>query len=172
MLRPQGLLVSIRLAIARADLEILADGPYAELARVLSISSSEAHAAVRRSTNAGLLNADRRPNLAALLEFLIHGVRYAFPPKRGKLSRGIPTAHGAPPLSTLIDSSGEPPPVWPDPEGDARGESFEPLYRSVPKAARRDPRLYEILCLVDALRGGRARERALAEQLLRERIAP
>lgn len=122
--------------------------------------------------NAGLLHADREPNRAALLEFLTHGIKYAFPAKRGNLTRGMPTAHGAPPLAALIDSGGEPLPVWPDPEGEVRGESFEPLYRSAPKAARRDPQLYEILCLVDAIRGGRARERTLAEKLLRERLAP
>jgi hypothetical protein len=171
ILRAQDLLASIKLAIVADDLEILADGKYADLAAELALSPSEAHAAVRRSKFAGLLNHDRRVNRAALLEFLIHGVKYAFPAKPGKLTRGMPTAHGAPPLAALIDSGGELPPVWPDPEGEARGESFEPLYRSVPKAARRDSRLYEILCLVDAIRGGRARERALAEQLLRERLA-
>lgn len=32
----------------------------------------------------------------------------------------------------------EPAPVWPDPEGPERGQAFSPLYRSVPKAARKD----------------------------------
>ncbi|MCC7172374.1 MAG: hypothetical protein IT459_18150 [Planctomycetes bacterium] len=80
------------------------------------------------------------------------------------------TAHAAAPLRDLIDAGTDPPPVWPDPEGTDRGEALEPLYRSVPAVARRDPKLYEILCLVDAIRAGRARERALAEKLLRERI--
>ena len=43
---------------------------------------------------------------------------------------------------------------------------LEPLYKTVPIAARRDPRLYEILALLDALRDGRARERRLAEEHL------
>lgn len=41
---------------------------------------------------------------------------------------------------------------------------FEPLCKSVPKAPRRDPVLYEPLALVDALRDGRARERRIAER--------
>jgi hypothetical protein len=48
-----------------------------------------------------------------------------------------------------------------------RGESFAPLYRSVPKAARKDPKLYEALCLIDAIRGGRPRDHELAERHLR-----
>ena len=40
-----------------------------------------------------------------------------------------------------------------------------------PLAARQDPKLYEWLVLVDALRGaGRARERELAEQIVRKRL--
>jgi hypothetical protein len=40
----------------------------------------------------------------------------------------------------------------------------------VPKAARRDPVLYELLALVDALRDGRARERRMAERELSTRL--
>lgn len=39
------------------------------------------------------------------------------------------------------------------------------------EAARRDPALYELLALVDALRGGRARERKLAQDELARRFA-
>ena len=42
---------------------------------------------------------------------------------------------------------------------------------SVPRAVKTDPELYDLLCLVDALRIGRARERALAEQELSQRLA-
>ena len=42
--------------------------------------------------------------------------------------------------------------------------TLEPLYASVPGAARRNPALYDLLALVDALRIGRARERNLAEK--------
>src|SRR5262249_44753553 len=106
-----------------------------------------------------------------LLEFLVHGVKYAFSSSRGRMTRGWPTAHAAPPLSSLVRQEGIPL-VWPDPEGDVRGESVEPLYKSVPKAAKRDPALYEMLALADAIRVGRARERKLAEQELRSRLLP
>jgi len=61
--------------------------------------------------------------------------------------------------------------VWPDPEGTVRGESLEPIYKTAPLAARRDPHLYQTLALIDAIRGGRARERKLAEKKLQELLA-
>jgi hypothetical protein len=45
-----------------------------------------------------------------------------------------------------------------------------PLYRSAPEAALRDPQLYELLVLVDAMRAGRARERKLASDELGRRL--
>jgi hypothetical protein len=63
------------------------------------------------------------------------------------------------------------PPVWPDANGEYRGLEFAPLYRSAPQAAKRDPVLYELLALVDAVRGGRARERQIAGDELKKRLA-
>ncbi len=51
-----------------------------------------------------------------------------------------------------------------------RGYAFAPLYRTVPEAALRDPALYELLALVDAIRDGRARERNLAQKALEKRL--
>jgi len=52
-----------------------------------------------------------------------------------------------------------------------RGEEFEPLYPSVPQAAARDSRLYELLALMDAVRDGRARKHNLAAKELESRLA-
>src|SRR5262249_9481900 len=120
----------------------------------------------------GLVRLDtREPNRHALLEFIVHGVKYAFPAERGALTRGMRTAHGAAPLAKAFAATSEPPPVWPDAQGDARGEALEPLYKSVPAAARADAELYEWLVLVDAIRAGRARERELATKELRKRLS-
>ena len=154
-------------------LKLLVDGSgktYAQLSQELGMSASEIHAAVRRSAEAGLIEPVTRVPLRKPLEdYLLHGVRYAFPAKRGSLARGIPTAYAAPPLSAQI-SLDELPPVWPDSEGQTKGYAIEPLYRSVPKAVKSNPKLYELLALVDALRVGRARERKLAEEELRKRL--
>jgi hypothetical protein len=42
----------------------------------------------------------------------------------------------------------------------------------VPQAAARNPALYELLALFDAVRGGSLRERALAIELLDKHWAP
>lgn len=82
----------------------------------------------------------------------------------------MPTAYAAPPLSGQIADNGDLPPVWPDSEGDVRGVTFELLHKAAPKGSRRDPVLYELLALIDALRDGRARERQLAEKELSARL--
>ncbi len=110
---------------------------------------------------------DEKPNLTAVEEFLIHGVKYVFPAKRGSLIRGMPTSYAAEPLSRLINPGKEPVPVWADPLGNIRGIEIVPLYKTVPEAAKRDPKLYERLALIDAIRDGKARERNLAEQELK-----
>jgi hypothetical protein len=115
---------------------------------------------------------DYRPNLLAIEEFLIHGLKYAFPAERGELTRGVLTAYAAEPLRQVIVLGDEPPPVWPYPTGLARGIAFEPLYRTAPKAALRDPGLHEVLALADALRDGRARERKLAAEMIMSRLRP
>jgi hypothetical protein len=51
-----------------------------------------------------------------------------------------------------------------------RGTALSPLYSAAPKAARSDPQLYELLVLVDAIRGGRARERDIAVKELNKRL--
>lgn len=107
---------------------------------------------------------------AALLEFLVHGVRYAFFAEPGRIGRGVPTGRSAPPLVDRIQPGSDPPLVWPDPAGELRGQTVEPLYRSAPAIARKDPELYALLALVDGLRCGSARERALAAGELEARI--
>jgi len=69
-----------------------------------------------------------------------------------------------------MDVMGEAP-VWPYAQGEMRGYSIKPLHRQVPKAALEDPKLYELLALVDAVRGDRIRERALASEELTKRLA-
>jgi hypothetical protein len=116
------------------------------------------------------LEPEDRLNRSALLEFLLHGIRYAFPAEKGTLTRGVPTGYAAPPLLESIAASSEPPPVWPYADGSVRGYSFVPLHKNVPKAALEDSKFYELLALVDALRDGRARERELAGRELKNRL--
>lgn len=169
ILKPQDIVVLLKLIA-------LGEQPWTfqRLAVELSMSQSEAHAGVRRAAAARLMtdaaSATARPIRAALLEFLVHGVKYAFPPERGEFTRGVPTGYAAPPLNKVIAGSGDPPPVWPYAQGSVRGYAFAPLYRTVPQAALRDAALYELLALIDAIRDGRARERRLAAEALESRL--
>ena len=153
-LKTQDILVSLKLAILPG-----AERPtYAGLASALSMSASEVHAAVKRAKAARLINeldSKLRVDRRALLEFVIHGLKYAFPPERGSLTRGTPTSYAAPPMSAEFAPDADPPPVWPDAEGAVRGFAFTPLTRGAPKAAKQDPKLYEVLALIDALRSRR-----------------
>ncbi len=139
----------------------------------LSMSPSEVHAAAKRALAARLAikeDGNIRPNICNLEDFLLHGIQYVFVPERGELNRGMPTAYASAPMNAYFVKDNEPPPIWPDPEGEVRGESFSPLYKSAPAAAKNDPKLYQLLALVDAIRGGRARERDIAKKELKKRL--
>ena len=167
-LKPQDIMVALKLCTYERKRP-----PMSMIAADLSMSPSEIHAAIKRLQQARLLHGpelQEKPNISALEEFLVHGVKYAFPAQHGEVTRGLPTSFAAPPLKGEIASPGELLPVWPWREGETRGVALEPLYRTAPAAALRDPILYELLALVDAIRDGRARERKIAEKELISRL--
>lgn len=167
---PQSLLPQDVVVLAKLVSYGGARPPIAQLAADLGMSASQAHASLKRLRRSRLIEAETcRPLLRAVQEFLIHGVKYAFPAQRGEATRGMATAHAAPPLEAQI-IEGDLPPVWPDAEGKVRGVTLEPLHKAAPKAARKDPALYELLALIDAVRDGRVRERQLAEKELSVRL--
>ncbi len=166
VLKPQDIVILLKIVALRGF-----EWSYPSLAHDIFMSVSEVHAGVKRAGAARLFDLQRRvPLKKALEEFLIHGVKYAFPPTRGGLVRGMPTGYAAPPLVDLIMQPNEPPPVWPYLEGRVRGHDFSPLYKSVPMAAEIDKNLYEFLTLVDALREGRARGKKIAIGEIKARL--
>ncbi|WP_126454380.1 hypothetical protein [Sulfuriflexus mobilis] len=167
-LKPQDILFLLKLVSIHTK-----DWTFNKLANELGMSPSEVHAAAKRAVFARLAikkGDNIWPNINNLEDFLLHGIQYVFVPERGELNRGMPTAYASAPMDSYFDNYKELPPVWPDPEGEVRGESFSPLYKSAPKAAKNDPKLYELLALVDAIRGGRARERDIAKKELKKRL--
>jgi len=170
VMRPQDLVVLLRLA-----LEMDAAPSYAALAAELGMTASEVHAAVERSVSAQMVQKDRngkpRVNRSALRNFILHGARYSFPAVRSSMTRGVPTGYAAEPLKQSIRSGDDPVPVWPYKNGAVRGMGLHPLYPSVPEAAGRNPKLYELLALFDAVRDGSARERSLASAALEQRLS-
>ena len=167
-LRPVDVLVLTKLVSYRGKRP-----PIAQIGFDLSLGPSEVHSSLKRLGKSRLIATDvggGRPLLKPVEEFLLHGVKYAFPIQRGEVTRGIPTSYAAPPLSNQIGGSSDLPPVWAAPDGPIRGAGIEPLHKAVPLAVLRDPVLYELLALIDALRDGRARERQLAERELTSRL--
>ncbi|CAN5368975.1 hypothetical protein BH23BAC2_BH23BAC2_20410 [soil metagenome] len=139
------------------------------LADALHLSQSEISKSIARSKFAGLLDPSGKKIMKlAFIEFLQYGVGYAFPEQPGAIVRGIPTAHSAKPLNTLIDSNEQY--VWPSGKGKSKGQSIIPLYPAVTEAVQNDEALHEMLALVDAIRVGRAREKELAVKILKHRI--
>lgn len=167
-LKPQDILFLLKLvALGKKS------WPFNKIAVELGMSPSEVHAAAKRALAARLALKEGDviwPNIRNLEDFLLHGIQYVFVPDRGGLDRGMPTAYASAPMDAWFVKDNEPPPVWPDPLGEVRGESFSPLYKSAPVAAKNDPALYQLLVLVDAVRGGRARERDIAKKELKKRL--
>lgn len=165
-MKPQDILVILDLCQVGRDAST-----YAERGKRLGMSASEVHAAVRRLEKARLLDSEtgevrRKP----LIDFLEHGVPYAFAESLGEVTRGVPTAWAAPVLANEFVQDKRLPPVWPDPDGKTQGVSVRPLFRSVPKVSQSDSSLYDLLALIDALRIGRARDRKIAGEVMKERL--
>jgi len=163
------------LVLLKLSLQEEKSAPSKKLADELTVEPSEIARSLKRSRNSGLVNLvgrENRVNRTALLEFLVHGLRYVFPARTGSMTRGVLTSVAAEPLKGKFIDTGEPPPVWPYAEGTVRGTSVAPLHKRVPGAALRDSKLYELLALVDALRIGRVRERQLAKEELTKRLTP
>ena len=168
-LKPQDLLVLLK---------VVANPPqrwtYAALGAALTMSASETHASVKRAVASGLAVARARgewsPVRPNLLEFVLHGVRYVWPATPGPVKRGVPTSIGVEPLASQLAVAPGNAPVWAHPTGSVKGPTLSPLYRTAPQAALADPALHRLLALLDALRTGHARERALAAKLMKTEL--
>ena len=166
MLRPQD--IAILLKLAKEDPYV----PLTRLATAVALTPAQVQQSLRRAAEGHLVrlgpHRGRSPQLKevnrlALLELVLHGVRYVYPARLGGETRGVPAfAQFAP---TVFESDALQP-VWPDPEGPSRGLELKPLYPQVPLAAREDPEYHRVLAYVDALRAGQARERKWAAEQL------
>ena len=139
------------------------------------VSKSEVNSSLKRSMSVGMAKLDRKTklpkaNINALLEFIEHGIKYVFPASPSAMVRGIPTSIAAPVLEGKLMTAGEYIYVWSDAMGKEMGQSVKPLYKTVPMAVKKDPRLYGFLALVDAIRLGAGRESAFAAKELEKRL--
>ena len=140
-----------------------------DIALELGISQGEVAKSLARLRNSGFLSA-KRVNRSAVIEFLIHGLKYAFPADIGALAVGVPTAMSSPFFKNKIVQGNEDNYVWPSSTGNMRGQVIVPFYSQLAEAALKDKKFYELLSLVEVLRIGRAREKKIAEEEIKKRI--
>lgn len=143
------------------------------LAISTGLSKTEVHSSLKRLKAVGLVTESRKTkaptvNRRAVLNIVSYAIKYVFPATPGAVVRGIPTAFAAPILKGKVMSAGDLIPVWPDAHGSVKGQSVEPLFKSVPGAVKRDLLLYHFLALIDAIRIGGHREASIANAMLRE----
>jgi hypothetical protein len=167
-LRPFDVAVALRLLLEPED-------RYEPLAEALATSTSAVHRGVARLQGAGLLRpSSRTVARPALREFLLHGVRYAFPPVRGQEMAGVATAWSHGPITDLLAAEAASDltraVVWPDEAGTVRGEMLVPLFPGAGRVAQRDERLHLLLAAVDAVRAGSSTVRRVVGDYLAERI--
>jgi hypothetical protein len=144
---------------------------YESLSESLGIAKSETFRSLNRSACSHLFDKDsRRVRTAELLEFIAHGIRYAFPISPGGTARGMPTGWNAPGLEAHLVEDELERFVWPHPRGTMRGRAVEPLHDAVIACAAEDEVLHRQFALCDAIRLGGARERELAAKLLTEEL--
>lgn len=156
-MRPQDIAVLLKI-ISKKDQQ----WQNKDLARELFISQSEISESLNRSSMGGLIDHEKKKKVykKSLIEFIEHGLHYVFPALPGSIVNGLYTAHSHPFMEKHFSS--ELNYVWPDPKGEVRGLSIEPLYKEQVKAAREDQTLYLMLALIDVIRVGRVRETELA----------
>ena len=79
---------------------------HVDLVAALGLSQTEISFALNRCRTVGFLDSAKKKVMkAALLEFLIHGLKYVFPARPGPIARGLPTAHSAAPLAAEKDKA-------------------------------------------------------------------
>lgn len=139
-----------------------------DLAESIGISAGEVSKGIKRLIAAHLLV--ERDDVVyaekgALLEWLAYGVRYAYPQERAGYGRGMATSWNC----SLLKSEMIPPDpalVWSARAGNTEGIMIRPIHEGVPIAADNDQNLYQILSLLEAIRGGKPRELTIARKLL------
>ncbi len=161
MLKGQDLLIAFHLAGTPKK-------TLAEMGLALGMSVGEVHKAVGRlQMSQLLLHGSRTVHLPHLIEFAVHGARFAFPPVYGGKARGIPTAQSVAPLNEhLVAPAPEEALVWKHPEGTLRAQTLDPIYPSALQAALADPELYRKLAILDGIRVGSARVREISKDLM------
>lgn len=168
LLKPHDLVVLTKIMLLDNE-----DCTLRSLGNDLGLSNSAVHGSLVRSKKAGFILTSGKVVRKSLYECMVFGVPYFCFPQKGEVVNGVPTADFAPFLKGRFSPSGKIPLVWPCEENKScvEGQTLVPLHSSVPAAALRDERLYEILALVDVLRIAESADRRLAAELLQKLLS-
>lgn len=160
-MRPQDIVILLKITTMHSD-----DWQLKDIASSLYISNSAISESLERSVYANLIDFEKRKVYRGnLLDFLIHGMKYVFPAQVGILTRGVPTAYSHPFMQSFFNS--EQAYIWPASFGSVLGQAIEPFYANQVKAIEEDEELYLLLALLDVIRVGKLREKAVAEKELK-----
>jgi len=142
------------------------------LAGTLHVDHTLVHRSLKRAEEAGLYaSGPRAVNRANFEELIAHAGRFIAPARLGGLTRGVPAAWAAEPISDIVrQPAQEPPPVWPDAHGGVRGQALEPLHPAAVQASQESPALARLLAIIDSLRAGDVRVRKVATKSLHETL--
>lgn len=166
MIKPQDLLVVIQAAAVRQSWTVNL------MAESLELPPATVHRSITRCREMGLF----RDNIAKIdpylvEEFLVHVVRFEFPPRWVGASKGVPTAWSAEPLRSVLRSDRKSDTVvWPSDSGRRSGRGLEPIHPNFVRFEKSNPEVYAWGTLVDAIRIGGARDKSAAKKLLALRI--
>ncbi len=181
-LKPQDFLISLKIAVLQMRREKCS---YQQLAESCGLSTSDAHAAVKRAGFSGFLTHQpagwSNPNnvivignyaasRGALIEFGIHGLKFVWPAKEGPVRLGLPTglAVAADELDMVRGGASL---VWPTDDGTVTGISLEPWHPALPKACLHDSELHLLAAILDVIRTGGARAAEQARKALERRLS-
>lgn len=163
--KPQDVMIAIKFKISGKVSQLT-------VSKDLRISPGEINHGIKRLKLARIMNQDGSIVTDALIEYLVHGLKYNAPGIKGALTVGMPTAHSNPSFNFVRYDRADKEAVfvWASPNGKVKGVGINPIYKSAPEAAKDDPKLYRILSLIDMIRVGKSREVAVAGRELSKEL--
>ena len=165
-LKSQDILLFCKLIVSEKEKKLR----QVDLSQSLGINQSEVSTGFDRLTQCHLLDpVSKIPSKRMGYEFLESAVKFFFPAEFEEYTIGIPTSIFAKPLSEVLIEKGVPL-VWSSSEGKVQGLGLKPIHESVPYAASLDPKLHELLALLDATRTFKAGRVLEQTQLLIRKI--
>lgn len=139
---------------------------YRKLAEQLQVPLPLVQRSLSRAAAADLYEPESKRVHVPNFERFLPALRHVAPAPLGEVVPGVPAAWAAAPMSQIVVEVGDDlPPVWPSALGRTRGRALRPLHESAAEASQRNPRLGELLSVIDSFRAGDVRVRSVAEDV-------